>query len=162
MKKTYSIALLVLLLICAAKGSGNASATQTREVKVYLVALGDAGKLGKKIGCDDSLVPVTRSVKATGAPLTAALQELLNLPSEYPGDSRLNNFWLGEKLRLKSVAISKNGTATIYIIGEGPFVAGICDEPRIISQIEETAKQFATVKRVKVFINGRTLADAIR
>jgi hypothetical protein len=41
-------------------------------------------------------------------------------------------------------------------------VAGVCDQPRIESQIEETAKQFPNVRRVRVFVNGRTLASAIR
>lgn len=172
MKRIYSITLLTLSLIGAAINSGAQTAAYnssllanstmtTSEVKVYLVAVGDEGKMGKKIGCGDSLVPVTRRVKATRAPLNAALQELLAMPKEYAGDSRLNNFWVGKNLRVKSVAIS-SGTATIYIVGEGPYVAGICDEPRITSQIEETARQFPTVKRVKVFVNGRRLADAIR
>lgn len=175
MKRIYSITLLVLLLIIATQ-HGEASATRykkdliagrlavaskTDKVKIYLVAVGDEGKLGRKIGCGDSLVAVTREIKSTSSPLKAALSELLALPREYAGDSRLNNFWVGRNLRLQSVSISR-GTATIRIKGEGPFVAGICDEPRITEQIEATARQFPTVKRVKVFVNGRTLASAIR
>lgn len=164
MRRVYSIALLTLLLV----GSGQTgyarslrAKAKTTEVKVYLVALGDNGKRGKKIGCEDSLVAVTRKVKPTAAPLRAALDELLSMPKEYPEDSSLNNFWLGRNLRVKSVAVSR-GTATIRITGEGPFIAGVCDEPRVISQIEETARQFPTVRRVKVFVNGRTLRDAVR
>jgi spore germination protein GerM len=160
MKRIYLITLLALLLTGASQ-TGAAFSTQARSVKVYLVAVGDDGKMGRKIGCGDSLVPVTRSIKATGAPLKAALSELLSLPREYPADSRLGNFWVGSNLRLRSVSIQR-GTATIHIIGEGPFVAGVCDEPRITSQIEATARQFPTVKRVRVFVNGRTLRDAIR
>lgn len=159
MKRIYSITLLLLLLACAPQ-AGDARYSQARSVKVYLVAVDDGGKLGRKIGCGDSLVPVTRRVKATGAPLKAALEELLSLPRQYAEDSRLNNFWVGNGLRLKSVVL-RGGTATIHITGEGPFVAGICDEPRITSQIEATARQFPTVKRVRVFVNGRTLRDAI-
>jgi spore germination protein GerM len=159
MKRIYSITLLVLLLTGVVQSSA-AKLSQVRSVKVYLVAVGDEGKMGKKIGCGDSLVPVTRSIKSTGAPLKAALQELLRLPREYPADSRLNNFWVGKNLRVRSVSI-RRGTATIHIIGEGPFVAGICDEPRIISQIEATARQFPTVRRVRVYVNGQTLRYAI-
>ena len=175
MKRVYSIALLAAVLIgtafpSTAALSGNRSAhisgkplvyAQARSVKVYLVAVGDEGKLGRKIGCGDSLVAVTRQIKATSAPLRAALQELLSIPREYAGDSRLNNFWVGNNLRLGSVSI-RAGTATIQITGEGPSVAGVCDQPRITSQIEATARQFPTVKRVRVFVNGRRLADAIR
>jgi spore germination protein GerM len=131
----------------------------TQEVKVYLVAVNDNGKMGKKIGCEDSLVPVTRTIKPTDAPLKAAIEELLAIPHEF--SKQLGNYWWGKNLQLKSVSIS-DGVATIYITGEGPFVAGVCDEPRIKEQIEETAKQFPTVKQVKVFVNNRPLAEAIR
>jgi len=140
---------------------GNAiPAENTSSVKVYLVALGDNGKTGKKIGCDDSLVPVTRTINKTAAPLTAALAQLLATPQHPAVNPKLENFWKGRDLTLKSVSIRGN-TATIYISGE-VFVAGICDIPRIESQIEETARQFPTVKRVKVFVGGRTLRNAIR
>jgi hypothetical protein len=42
------------------------------------------------------------------------------------------------------------------------FVAGACDQPRIVEQIEATARQFPTVKRVRVFLGKQTLAAAIR
>lgn len=129
-------------------------------VKVYLVAVGDNGKRGKKIGCEDSLVPVTRKVAETSAPLKAAIEELLSIPAESTDTPGLQNFWKGRNLKLQSVSIQQQ-TATIRISGE-VFVAGICDEPRIIGQIEETARQFSTVKRVKVFIGKQTLAEAIR
>jgi hypothetical protein len=140
--------------------SNFASTQPNSEVKIYLVAVGDNGKRGKKTGCDDSLVPVTRRVSDTGAPLRAALQELLSMPPEPVDSPGLQNFWKGRNLNLRSVSIQKQ-TATILISGE-VFVAGICDEPRIVGQIEETARQFPNVKNVTVFIGKRTLAEAIR
>jgi hypothetical protein len=131
---------------------------ETREVKVYLVAVGDAGKRGRKIGCDDSLVPITRTVKPDGAPLIAAIRELLSMPREYEGG--LGNYWQGENLKVSGATISR-GIATIRITGH-VYVAGVCDEPRIEEQIKETARQFPGVRRVKVFVNGRTLASVIR
>jgi spore germination protein GerM len=143
-----------------ASGSGSTpTAATTQEIKVYLVAVNDNGKKGKKIGCDDSLIPVTRTIPSTQAPLKAAIEELLTIPHEY--NKELGNYWWGKDLKLKSVSIT-DGVATIHISGEGPYVAGICDEPRITEQIEETAKQFPTVKSVKVFVNDRTLKEAIR
>jgi hypothetical protein len=129
-------------------------------IKVYLVAVGDNGKAGKKIGCGDSLVAHPRTIKRTKAPLAAALRELLSTPPQFDGPPKLENFWKGRNLKLQSVSI-RNQTATIRLSGE-VFVAGVCDQPRIESQIEETARQFATVKRVKVFIGRRTLAQALR
>jgi hypothetical protein len=134
--------------------------TQGQVVKVYLVAVGDSGRTGKKIGCEDSLVAVTRPTKSTVAPLKAALQELLAIPPVTEGPPRLENFWKGRNLQVRSVSISRN-TATIRLSGE-IYVAGVCDIPRIEAQIEETAKQFPNVKRVNVFIGKRTLAYAIR
>jgi hypothetical protein len=139
--------------------SGLASRKTGQTVKIFLVAVGDDGKTGKKIGCGDSLVAVERPIKKTAAPLAAAIRELLSTP-QHPGSPGLENFWKGRQLKVTSVAIV-NHTATIRLSGE-VFVAGVCDEPRIQSQIEATARQFATVKQVKVFIGKRTLADAIR
>lgn len=139
---------------------GSVAAQRRQGVKVYLVAVGDNGKAGRKIGCDDSLVAVTRTIRRTPAPLKAALHELLSTPSETGENPKLQNFWKGKNLKVRSVSIRKS-TATIHISGE-VFVAGVCDQPRIESQIEETARQFPTVKRVKVFIGKRTLQDAIR
>ena len=140
--------------------SDSESAERRQEIKVYLVALGDDGKTGKKIGCGDSLIPVTRSIRKTRVPLTAALRELLLTP-EHPDETpNLANFWKGRNLKVNSVSI-RNHTATIRISGE-VFVAGVCDIPRIESQIEETARQFPNVRKVKVFMGKRTLAEAIR
>jgi hypothetical protein len=131
-----------------------------REVKVFLVALEDNGRSGRRIGCGDSLVPVTRTVNAAGgAPLRAALEELLAVPHDY--DARLKNYWRGENLRVSGVSLS-GGLASIRITGNGPFVAGVCDAPRITEQIRATARQFPSVRRVEVFVNGRTLASALR
>lgn len=145
-------------LVPAKALTGSARATK---VKVYLVALDDKGKHGKKIGCDDSLVVVNRTVQPTKAPLKAALDMLLSMPQEYTqGGLQLGNYWKGDNLKVKSVSITR-GTATIRITGS-VFVAGVCDEPRIIEQIEATAKQFATVKRVRVYVNDTPLKEAIR
>lgn len=141
------------------QGMSNAEAS-AREVKVYLIALDDNGKRGRKVGCGDSLVPVSRTVARTATPLKAVIEKLLSIepkPIENPG---LQNFWKGENLTLKSVTI-QNQTATIRISGN-VFVAGICDEPRIVGQIEATARQFPTVKRVRVFLGNQPLAQAIR
>ena len=129
-----------------------------REVKVYLVALDDNGRRGKKIGCNDSLVPVTRTVSANAVPLKAAVEELLAVPREYEGG--LGNYWFGENLRVQSVNL-RSGVATIRISGN-VYIAGVCDAPRIEGQIRETARQFRGVKSVKVFVNGQRLADVLR
>ena len=84
----------------------------TMSVKVYLVEVGDNGRTGKKIGCEDTLVPVTRTIRKTAAPLTAALTELLATPQHPAENPKLENFWKGRNLKVRSVAI-RNNTATI-------------------------------------------------
>jgi spore germination protein GerM len=164
--KTIKLILLVNVMLAglsfsaAARQGSKSIKPSSQAIKVYLVAVGDEGKAGKKIGCGDSLVAVTRTIKRTAAPLTAALRELLVTPQQTDGTPKLENFWKGRNLKVRSVSI-RNHTATIRISGE-VFVAGVCDLPRIESQIEETARQFPNVKKVKVFIGKRTLAEAIR
>jgi hypothetical protein len=138
------------------------SSQNSQSIMIYLVAVGDDGKTGKKIGCGDSLIAVSRTINKTAAPLTAAIRGLLQTP-QHPGvdgNPKLENFWKGRNLKVRSVFIV-NHTATIRLSGE-PSVAGVCDEPRIESQIDATARQFPTVKRVKVFLGNQILAAAIR
>ncbi len=132
----------------------------TRQVFVYLVVVGDNGKSGRKFGCDDSLVAVRRSVSTLESPLKSALQELVSLPPQYPGNAKLENFWKGRNLEIRAVSV-RGGVARIQVAGE-VFVAGICDEPRIITQIEATARQFPSVKKVVVYLGGKPLRRAIR
>jgi spore germination protein GerM len=173
-KKTTAVWLMLVLIGLAVErisyliaSPANAQAgpvtrsSKTTQIKVYLVAAGDNGKNGKKIGCDDSLVSVSRTIPPTAAPLRAALDELLSMPEEFDnGGQQLGNSWKGSDLRVKSVSLT-NGKATIQITGQ-LSIAGVCDEPRITEQIEATARQFPTVKRVSVFINGTPLKQAIR
>jgi sporulation and spore germination protein len=148
---------LASALACVAGAHAQAKPT---DVKIFLVAVGDNGQHGTHIGCDDSLVAVSRPVDAGAAPLEAAIRALLAAPDETAGTLALENFWKGTDLALASVAIAK-GTATIRITGH-LSVAGVCDEPRISGQIDATARQFSNVKRVRVFVNGRPLAEVIR
>ena len=155
--------LAALFLLTAAASVASAvpvrqEARRTREVKVYLVALDDKGKRGRRIGCDDSLVAVTRTVGAGADPLRAAVEELLAIPREFEGN--LGNYWAGEGLRVRSAVISR-GVATLRVEGTLP-VAGVCDVPRIEEQIKATARQFRGVRSVRVFVGGRRLADALR
>lgn len=153
--KIKCLLLTALLLALASVGFGQ---SKTTKIKVYLVAYGDNGKTGENFGCDDSLVPVTRTIKTTSQPLKSAIEELLAIPFKY--NDKLSNYWGIERgIKVKSISIKK-GTAIINLIGS-PAVAGICDEPRIMTQIVRTAMQFPTVKAVKVFVDGEPLEEAI-
>lgn len=163
--KRLLLAVLAFLILCA--GAQGAAAQRrrvagrpaaARTVQVYLVALDDNGRRGKRVGCNDSLVPVTRTIGRSADPLRAAVEELLAVPREYEGG--LGNYWQGEGLSVQSVAL-RSGVATIRLKGNVQ-IAGVCDAPRIEGQIRETARQFRGVRSVRVFVGGRRLADALR
>ncbi len=162
--KRLLLTVLAIFILCA--GAQDASAQRrragrpaaARKVQVYLVALDDNGKRGKRVGCNDSLVPVARTIGRGADPLRAAVEELLAIPREYEGG--LGNFWQGEGLSVQSVAV-RSGVATIRIKGN-VYVAGVCDAPRIEGQIRETARQVRGVRSVRVYVGGRRLADALR
>jgi spore germination protein GerM len=127
------------------------------EVKLFLIAVDDAGRSGKKIGCDDSVVAVARDLRPTRTPLRAALEELLRIPRIYGSNPELYNALHQSQLRLKSVSV-RRGVARLSFAGR-LVTGGVCDNPRVQAQIEETALQFPTVKKVKVFINGLPLSE---
>lgn len=129
------------------------------QVKLYFVALNDNGKSGKKIGCDDSIVPVQKSIPQTSAPLTAALKELLAVRDQNYGQSGLYNALYQANLKLSGVAIT-DSRATINLTGS-LSLRGVCDNPRVIAQIQETALQFPTVKQVSVLLNGVPLEQVL-
>lgn len=132
-------------------------AAEVQEVKLFLIAVDDAGRSGKKIGCDDSVVAVTRELRPTRTPLRAALEELLRLPQRYGSDPELYNALHQSELRLESVSI-RHDVARLNFVGR-LVTGGVCDSPRVQAQIEETALQFPTVKKVKAFINGTSLSE---
>lgn len=138
--------------------------SQKHTVKVFLTMPEDTGAKGKMIGCNDILVSVDREVPNTKAMLQVSIDALLSLPITYNadglsspffGNSQMYNALYQSKLQLQKATIV-NGTANIYLTGE-LMTGGVCDDPRVIAQIEETARQFPTVLRVQTWINGQVL-----
>ncbi len=129
------------------------------QVQIYLIALGDAGQSGVEIGCNDSAVPVEISIEPTTAPLTAALERLFAIDSQYYGQSGLYNVFYQSNIQLQSATV-ENGLATINLAGDLQ-PGGACDNPRVAAQIEQTALQFTTVDAVDIFLNGQPLADVL-
>jgi hypothetical protein len=127
--------------------------------KIILVAVNDNGVAGTKIGCGDSAVPVVVQVPYTKGVLVAALQKLLSIKDQFYGESGLYNALYQSDLTVDKVTI-KNGVADIRLKGT-LTLGGVCDSPRVQAQIEETALQFSTVKKVKTYINGTPLATVL-
>jgi spore germination protein GerM len=126
-------------------------------VKLFLIAIDDAGRSGRQIGCGDSVVAVTREIRRSRTPLRATIEELLRLPERYGSDPELYNALHQPDLRLESISV-RRGLARINFAGQ-LVTRGVCDSPRVQAQIEETAVQFPIVKKVQVFINGTPLSE---
>jgi len=125
------------------------------QANIYLIALEDNGQSGMMIGCNDSVIPVQIVFEPTAAPLTAALQSLLAINTEFYGESGLYNALHQSDLALGDVTIV-NGLATINLAGT-LVIGGACDEPRVEAQLQQTALQYNTVTEVAIFVNGEPL-----
>jgi hypothetical protein len=121
-------------------------------LKIYMIAVNDNGAAGPAVGCGDSTVPVTVQVPYTQAVLRTAIENLLAVKGKDYGQSGLYNALYQSNLTLDSLAL-QNGEATIRLKGQLAS-GGVCDDPRIIAQIERTALQFSTVNKVSVYVNG--------
>ena len=131
----------------------------TQKVKIFLIALGDNGASGQLVGCNDSAVAVEREIPPTKAVLKASLEEILSLKDRtYVSEDKLGlyNALAQAKFQVDTVSIDENGRAKIELSGSYKF-SGVCEDARFTAQIEETARQFATVKEVEIFLNGRNL-----
>lgn len=135
----------------------------TQTVRVYLIALEDNGKSGKLVGCGDSAVPGEMSVTADltdeTSMIKAALGALLSIRWTRHEASGLYNALWQSHLEVGNVSI-EGGTATVHLAG-AVLLAGTCDTPRFKAQIEETIRQFPSVKEVAVFINGLPLDQVL-
>jgi LysM repeat protein len=125
------------------------------EAQIYLVALGDEGRSGQEFGCGDSLIPVTVNFEPTIAPLTAALGEMFDIDERTYGQSGLYNALYQSDLSVDGIDI-ENQEAIIELSGTLQ-TGGVCDEPRVIQQIEQTALQFSTINSVSITLNGEAL-----
>ena len=141
-------------------GQAQPTSAGVTQVKVYLVAIGDNGKSGPMIGCQDSLVAVDRDIPQTQGALQAALKELFSIKDKFYGQSGLYNALSASSLDVVKVVIDSNGLATINLSGT-LSLAGECDNPRVQGQIEYTARQFSTVKDVAIFLNDKALKDVL-
>ena len=129
-------------------------------IKIFLIALDDNGATGKKIGCNDSIVPVLINIEPTLSVLRASLTELFKMEGQREfGLSGLYNSLYQSHLSIDSLNIV-NREAIIKLKGT-LTLGGVCDDPRIKAQLEETALQFNTIDKVSIFINGIPLDQSL-
>jgi hypothetical protein len=140
-------------------GTTDQGSSGVTKVKIFLIGIDDNGASGKKIGGNDSAIPVLVDIEPTKAPLKAALTKLLSLNEQMYGQSGFYHSLYQSNLEIKSVVID-NGEAVIELTGDLKL-GGVLDNPRVKAQIEETALQFDSVKRVSVFIDGKRLDEVL-
>jgi len=142
-----------------AKAATATKLPKTITLKIFLIAMNDNGVSGKLVGCGDSAVAANVEVPYTTGVLRAAMVKLLSVKDQNYGQSGLYNALYQSSLKLSGLAL-KDGVATIHLTGK-VTLGGECDNPRVGSQLEETALQFSTVKKVTIYINNVELTKAL-
>jgi hypothetical protein len=132
---------------------------KTMMLKVFLIAVNDNGTAGKLVGCGDSVVAANVEVPYTTGVLKASMTKLLSIKDQNYGQSGLYNALYQSSLKISSVTL-KDGVATFHLTGK-MTLGGECDNPRVQAQLEETALQFSTVKKVTIYINNVELKKAL-
>lgn len=131
----------------------------TKPLTFYYIAIGDGGKTGSMIACEDSLVSQTIEPVTTDNPVKATLERLLANKDQFIGQSGLYNALYRSNLVFESSTISDD-TVTVNLAGSLKL-GGECDNPRVQAQLEQTAKTAAGVANVAINLNGKPLADAL-
>jgi hypothetical protein len=131
----------------------------SQEASIFLIALEDNGVSGELVGCGDSAVPVKVTIPGTQSAIQGALEALFSVKEQFYGESGLYNALYQSDLQVESVSV-EGGKATVHLTGS-LVLGGMCDNPRVQAQIEKTARQFAAVSEVTVFLNGQLLQDAL-
>lgn len=156
--------IFVVLFILAGIGVSFSFLNQKEEPKsdrinIFLIALEDNGRTGKKIGCGDSLVPLERNIHSTGNVVKATLEELLYIRGSFLGDSGLYNALANSDLSLEKFSM-KDKKAIVDLAGQFS-IKSVCDTPRVVEQIRETVLQFDEIEEIKVTINGDPLDQIV-
>jgi LysM repeat protein len=124
------------------------------ETQVFLV---DLENLPVDQICTEPVVPYTIDIQPTLAPLTVAIDSLLNT-RQYGGPGLYNAFRLSE-LILTGIDIN-NRQATIALSGDLQLL-GECDDEWMTAQLRQTALQYDTIDRVEILLNGQPFAEAL-
>ncbi len=145
-KKVYSLGIIIGLLFASADaGMSAARQRKLKQVKVYFYH--DPGE-------HIDLSPVTRSVNAT-APARAAIESLLAGPTAAEKRKGFDSLASARDFRIGSLKISR-GTARINFVSKRSWAGwpGDLAPVRFKTAVELTLKQFPTVQRVIVSLNG--------
>ncbi len=159
--RALHLAVLVLSLlwgIMPAAPSPVGAAAATEQATVALVALGDGDRSSAPLGCGDRLAMVSVTIApaaTTEARIAATLTQLFAIKDQFHGQSGLYNALYQSDLVIDRVEL-QGKTAAIFLSGS-LRVGGICDEPRVVGQIQQTAVQVPGVGEAVVIYRGGPL-----
>lgn len=132
-------------------------------LSVYFVAIGDAGARGIRFGCDDSLVAVPLTPASGSDPLATAMNQLLAPGNTATGNNAtqagLYNALSGSTLRYVSGYLDGS---TVVVNLSGPLrPGGVCDHPRIETQLTQTAVAATGASQAEIYIDGNDLSNVL-
>ncbi|WP_082590606.1 GerMN domain-containing protein [Agromyces sp. Soil535] len=127
---------------------------------LYYVVLGDGGASGEPLGCGDSLVAFETEPVSTDDPLRAGMERLLADPERELGASGLYSAIPGGTLEYLSGGVDGTGTVTVELTGR-PAPAGVCDNPRIESQLERTAMAAAGASAAVILVDSVPIEEVL-
>jgi Sporulation and spore germination len=135
----------------------NATA-KVRKARIFLISIEGKGTAGAEVGCGDSAVPVEADLPAPAPALWGSLETLLAAGKRYES-AGFYNALANSPLRVQRIERS-GSTARIYLTGYLE-IGGVCDSPRVLSQITETATQFQDVDKAEIFLDGKPLDELL-
>ncbi len=143
-KQLFSLGVILVVLLAGASWGASAK-TKRKQVKVYLY-----NEQGEHI----DLSPVTRSVNAV-APARGAIEALLGGPTAAEKEKGFGELASASEFRIGSLRISR-GTARINFVSKRSWAGWPGDTApiRFKTAVELTLKQFPTVKKVIVSLDG--------
>lgn len=124
--------------------------SETTKVKIYF----NNNKLDPEISCN-KVFPVEREVSKTVAVAKAALEQLLEGPTETERNQQYLTS-INSGVKIQKLIIENNIAKVDFDETLEKAVGGSCRVSAIRAQITETLKQFPTIKSVIISINGRT------
>ncbi len=127
--------------------------TLTQEVKLFLAAKGDPNRLD--CGLTEMVrVPIVKTQNIA----EATLLQLLHLPPASEIQNHTSDIPKGTELLSFTVA---SGTARVALSAEAD-AGGSCRTAAIRAQIEQTLKQFSSIKQVVISVGGKTPEESLQ
>ena len=123
-------------------------------VNVFLVETQPVDRFAteEEIGCGDRLVPVP--VRARSDDVEGVLIALFGQPDTLGLQNVLHP---NEGLSVDSL-VSDGGLTSVFLSG-GISIGGVCDHPRLSTQLQATARASATTDSVAFYLNGEPLDE---